>query len=214
MATREGPRRVTRASRTQSMCRRRSSNQRPLPFPLSRARVGQQNRKKPQIGQYDGGYAKRCRDGNLLNHRNLDQRDGDEPRRIRSEGHDAGQEDSPETGKGRIEGRGPAKRLRLRCADQLDPMAYADGKDQERHEDRHRIDAVTERDDGTELPHHGCQGTADRHQREAEGARVHEEEDGREENGQGEERHDARGTGSDFPDQLRKSDDMYVYRTP
>jgi hypothetical protein len=95
-------------------------------------------------------------------------------------------------------------------AHHLDAVADADGEDQERHQDAHRVDAVAEEGEDAELPDHRRERAGQRDDAELDRLRVDVDEDGGDQEGDAEEQHHAVGAVGDVADHLGEADHVDV----
>ena len=137
-------------------------------------------------------------------------RDGDEPRRVGGERHSAGQQQTAEARPRGVQACGAIGHLRADRTHHLDAVAHPDSKDEERHQDRHRIDAETQPSEPAELPDHGDEGASERRRSQPDRPRVGVNEQGGDEECQSEECHDPDGAVGDVADHLRKPYDVQI----
>ena len=181
-----------------------------LALPGMKPDVGEQHRQKAQVGEDDGGDAEAGGDGDFLDHRHLDERDGHEAHGVGSKRHGAGQQQAAQAvarGRQRL---GTRNCFGAHRADHLHAVADPDGEHQEGHEDGDGVDAEAEADEGAELPDHRNQGAGQQHGGEAQGAGVDVDEQGRDRKGDDEEQHHAHGARGDVAHHLGEADDVQI----
>ncbi len=106
---------------------------------------------------------------------------------------------------------GAVEHLRPERADHLDAVAHGDGEDQERHQDRHRIDAESEQVDDAQLPDDGQGRAAQDQERQPVRLRVQEHQAAGQEEAPEEEEHDPLGAGGHVAHHLGEPDDVHVH---
>ncbi len=129
---------------------------------------GNQHGQQHEIGQNHDGHADARRDRHFANHLHGNHQNGHEPDQISQQRDDGGHEQLPERAPCSLHAAEARQRRVTDGTDLLDTVAHADRKDEERHEQSQRIDAVAEQHQRPQLPHDGNDGTAHGHERYAE----------------------------------------------
>ena len=106
---------------------------------------------------------------------------------------------------------GAVEDLRPEGADHLHAVAHGDGEDQERHQDRHRVDAEAEQVDHAELPDDGQGRARQDEERQPVRLRVEVDEPAGQEEAAEEEQHDPLGPGGHVAHHLGEPDDVHVH---
>eukprot|EP01136_Pigoraptor_vietnamica_P003172 Opistho-1_new@32051 len=172
--------------------------------------VGQQHRQQHEVGEHQHADAEAGRDREVLDHRDADHHQHRKTHRVGQQRRESGQEQAA---------KGQARRDQLPCAtaDVLhDPvhllcaMAHADREDEERHEDRVRIQGEAEQRQQSEQPHYGNQRTDDDQQSAAHAARVPVQHRGADRDRDGEEHQHLAKSIDQVAGHLREADDVDV----
>ncbi|MCY1359509.1 hypothetical protein D9M69_460830 [compost metagenome] len=117
--------------------------------------IGQQHRQQHQVGEDQYGYANAGGDRQVLDHRNVDQQQHGEAHGI---GQQCGEASEEQAAKGVARSHqlvGAASDVLHDAVHLLGAMGHADGKHQERHQDRERIKRITQQCYQPKLPGHG-----------------------------------------------------------
>ncbi|MNZ79008.1 hypothetical protein D3C78_976010 [compost metagenome] len=122
------------------------------------ADVGDGYRQQDQVGEDDHRHADRRTDGQLADHADVDDQQGNEAHRIGENRDHPGQEQLTEGAPGSGQGILGITGLQGDAVDLLHPMGNADGKDQERHQHRVRVQAKAHHMHQAQLPDHCHQG--------------------------------------------------------
>ncbi len=184
----------------------------PLAVAVGDRHVGHQHRQQDQVRQDDDADAEACGDRHLLDDLHRDQQDGDEADQVGQERDDRRQEQQAEGASCSLVAAGAGHGRVTHRADLLNPVAGADGEDDEGHEDAQWIDTVAEQHQEPEHPHHRDQRRDHGHQRDAEGLDVDPHEQQGEQHGhhrEGDDRHRAVGH---VAHDLGEADHVHRYR--
>ncbi|MNJ30992.1 hypothetical protein D3C77_256110 [compost metagenome] len=130
------------------------------------AGIGEHHRQQDQVGEHQQGDADRGGDGQVLDHRDVDQHQHPEAHGVGDQRSDPGEEQAAEGVPRSHQLMGAAGHVLHDAVHLLRAMGHADGEHQKRHEDRVRVELVTQPGNQPELPEHGDAGTAE-HQRGA-----------------------------------------------
>jgi hypothetical protein len=126
-------------------------------WPLADADIGDRHRQQDQVGEHDHRHADGGADGQLADHADVDDQQGDEAHGVGEDGDHPRQEQlaegAPRGGQGVVRVAG----LQGDAVDLLHPVGNADGEDQERHQHRVRVEPEAE-----ECISPSCQTTATR----------------------------------------------------
>ncbi|MCY1277495.1 hypothetical protein D9M69_310550 [compost metagenome] len=174
------------------------------------AAVAGQHRQHHQVGDDLVQDADRCGDGQFANHRNGHQHQGREADEGRDQRQASGNQQADEAASRGGHGVGAGADFLGNEVDLLHPVGNADGEDQERHQDRQRIEAEPQQGDGAELPDHRHQRTHQRQEGQHPGAGVPVHGEQGQEERQGEETDDALRAGADVAHLLGEADDLHV----
>ncbi|MCY1282274.1 hypothetical protein D9M70_311060 [compost metagenome] len=137
---------------------------------LADAEVGEQHRQQHQVGEDQHRHTDAGGDRQVLDHRNVDQHQHGEAHGVGQQRGEAGQEQAAEGVTRRHQLVGAAPDVLHDAVHLLRAMADADGVDQERHQDRVRVQLVAEQRQQAEQPDHPDQGAALHDQRAAPAA--------------------------------------------
>ncbi|MNV54536.1 hypothetical protein D3C71_1467330 [compost metagenome] len=124
------------------------------------AGVRQHHRQQDQVGKHQQGNADGRRDRQVLDHRNVNQHQHAKADGVGHQSRDPGQKQTPEGVAGCDQPMRAAGHVLHDPVHFLRAMGYANGKHQERYENRIRIELVTQTGDQPQLPQHGNAGTA------------------------------------------------------
>ena len=172
--------------------------------------VRQQQRQQQQIRQDDRRHADACRDGQLTNRRHRDEQDGDKPNRVRDQRHAARHEQLPERTPRRSERVAARKQLGAKRPHHLHAVAHPNRKNEERHEDRHRVNAVTKPVQQAKLPRHRRDRAAQRQRREPKRLRIKPDQQRSQHHRHAEEKHHVERPVADVAHYLGEADDMHA----
>ncbi|MNO92740.1 hypothetical protein D3C76_843220 [compost metagenome] len=124
------------------------------------AGVRQHHRQQDQVGEHQQGNTDGRRDRQVLDHRNIDQHQHAKAHGVGHKRRDPGQEQAAERVAGGDQPMGATGHVLHDPVHFLRTMGHANGEHQERHQDRIRVQRVTQAGNQAELPQHGDAGTA------------------------------------------------------
>ncbi|MNZ54645.1 hypothetical protein D3C78_725520 [compost metagenome] len=153
------------------------------------ADIGQRHGHQQQRGEDQYRHANARGNGQVLDHRDVDQHQHGETDGVGQQRGDTGNEQAAEGVARRDQLVGAAGDVLHDAVHLLRGVGHADGEDQKRHQHRVRIDGVAEPGDDAQLPDHRDQRAADHQQGAAHATGVGVDDDQRGDHGQAEEHH-------------------------
>ena len=116
--------------------------------------MGEQDREQQLVGHDHERHAEARGDAELAHDLDLDVHDHEEAEGVGQQGDGPGDHQFPERDARRRQGVGAAEQLELPGVGHLRGVAHADGEDQKRHQDGHRVHAVAEQRQQSQQPGH------------------------------------------------------------
>ena len=172
--------------------------------------VRQQQRQQQQIRQDNRRHTDARGDGQLTNRRHRDEQDGDKPDRVRDQRHAARHEQLPECTARRFERVAARKQLGAKRPHHLHAVAHADRKNEKRHEDRHRVNAVAKPVQEAKLPRHRRDRATKRQRRKPKRLRVEPNQQRSHHHRHAKEKHDVERPVPNIAHNLGEADDVHA----
>ena len=154
-----------------------------LDAPFGDPNVGHDQRMQNQVGYDNDRNTNTGRYGQITNDINLDEQQRQEAKRIRNQRQHARDIKRPECQARRRHRIKALGGLGCHGINNLHPMTDADREHQERHQNRVRIQPITQQTQNTQLPEHRHNRGQNRHERAGNAARVPEQQQRRQNNG-------------------------------